>query len=255
MTETLTDVDLRPAFEAVRDDPEGDHSLDSTLAPVHEALRADDDERIDDVAHLLERYLPLAETLVEVDCGTGELLARQDAVETAVGVESSPRLARRAARRVPVVLGDLRSIPAVDADAIAAFEYLTAEFDHRDLTSFVSSAFGSIAPGGTLLFDVPLDDRPIDRTEFEVTDGGVRVRRAVDVERRDDLVRMRERYELVDLLEEDTVTTEIDRTGRLWDVGTVWEVVHDAGFDTVMITSGDVEPGAALVVASSDPMP
>jgi SAM-dependent methyltransferase len=252
MTDGLTDVDLRPAFEAVQEDPDGEHSLDTTLAPVHEAIREADDRRVDEFAHLLERYLPLAETLVEVDCGPGELLARQDAVERAVGVESSPELARRAARRGPVVVGDPRSIPAVDVDAVAAFGYLTGEFDRRALTSFVSSAFGSLAPGGTLVFDVPLDDRVIDPEDVEVTDGGVRVRRTVDTDREGDVVRIRERYELTDVLGDETVTTVANRSVRLWEVGTVWDVVHEAGFDSVMLSSGDVEPGAALVVAASE---
>lgn len=252
MTDGLTDVDLRPAFEAVHEDPDGEHSLETTLAPVYEAARERRDHRVDEFAHLLERYLPLAETLVEVDCGTGDLLTRQDAVERAVGVESSPELARRAAGRTPVVVGDSRSIPAVDVDAIATFEYLTGEFDRRDLTSFVTSAFGSLAPGGTLVFDVPLDERVIDVDEFEVTDGGVRVRRTVDADREGGVVRVRERYELTDLLDDETVTTAVDRSVRLWDVGTVWDVVHEGGFDSVMLSSGDVEPGAALVVAASE---
>lgn len=252
MTEGLTDVDLRPAFEAVQRNPAGDHALDSTMAPVYAAMREGDEQRVNDRAHLLERYLPLAETLLEVDCGVGHRLVGQDAVETAVGIESSPQFARRAFTRAPVIQGDARWLPAVDVDAIVALEYLTAEFDRRDLTSFVASAFGSLAPGGTLVFDVPLDDRVIDTDDLEVTDGGIRVRRRVDTERSENSVLVREWYELTDLLGEDTVTTEIERRYRLWDVGTVWNVVRDAGFDTVLITSGDVEPGGALVVASSE---
>ncbi|MFW5903588.1 MAG: class I SAM-dependent methyltransferase [Halolamina sp.] len=252
MIDGLTEVDLRPAFEAVRENPDAEHSLDSTLAPVHEAIREEGDRRVGDLAHLLERYLPLAETLVEVECGLGELLARQDAVERAVGLESSPELARLAARRGPVVVGDSRSIPAVDVDAVAAFGYLSGEFDRGDLRTFVSSAFGSLAPGGTLLFDVPLDDRVIDPEDVEVTDGGVRVRRTVETDREGDVVRVHERYELTDLLGDETITTAVDRSVRLWDVGTVWDVVHETGFDSVMLSSGDVEPGAALVVAASE---
>ncbi|MFT4931003.1 MAG: SAM-dependent methyltransferase [Natronomonas sp.] len=252
MTDGLTDVDLRPAFEAVREDPESRHSLDTSLAPVYEAIRTADDRRVDEMANLLDRYLPLAETLVEVGCGPGELLGHQEAVDTFVGVESSPDLLGRAARRVPVVRGDPRSIPAVDVDAIAAFGYLTAEFDRPDLRSFVTSALGSLAPGGTLLFDVPLSARAFDAADFEVTDGGVSVRRTVEVDGGGETVRARDRYELIDRLGDETVTTEVVRECRIWDVGTVWDVVHDAGFESVVISSGDVEPGAALVVAASE---
>jgi SAM-dependent methyltransferase len=252
MSAELTDVDLRPAFEAVRDDPDGNHSLETTLFPVYEAMQDDDRQRVDDRAHVLERYLPLAETLVEVECGLGKLLARQEAVDTAVGVESSPRLARRAAERASVVRGDPRRIPVVDVDAVAAFEYPTVEFDRRDLTSFVTSAFGTLAPGGTLLFDVLLDERPIDTDDVELTDGGVRVSRTVEVDRADSMVHVRERYEFTDLLDDGTVTTETKRSLRTWGVDTIWDVVHEAGFDSVMITSGDVDPGAALVVAASE---
>jgi len=254
MTDGLTDVDLRPAFKAVQEDPEGRHSLETSLAPVYEAIRTADARRVDELAHLLDRYLPLAETLVEVDCGPGELLGEQEAVDTFVGVESSPHLLRRAARRVPVVRGDPRFVPAVDVDAVAAFGYLTAEFDRADLRSFVTSALGSLAPGGTLLFDAPLSARAFDADDFEVTDGGVSVRRTVEVDEggAGETVRVRDRYELVDRLGDETVTTEVVRECRTWDVGTVWDVVHDAGYESAVISSGDVEPGAALVVASSE---
>lgn len=38
MTDGITDVDLRPAFDAVAGDPAADHRLSTTLAPVEEAF-------------------------------------------------------------------------------------------------------------------------------------------------------------------------------------------------------------------------
>lgn len=87
--------------------------------------------------------------VLEVACGPGYLLARITAAgHTAVGLDRSPQMVRRARRRAPAVLGDARQLPFPDGSfntVVMTFSGLT--IDERVL----AEAWRVLAPGGRLV--------------------------------------------------------------------------------------------------------
>jgi len=242
-----TDVDLSEAYDAVASNPDGDHAPGTTLAPVNDALAGPSDATA--VASRLERYLPLATSVVDVETGAGRLLDAADSFPTVVGTESRPGLRRRAARRGDVVAATPTALPVRGVDAVGAFGFVTAGFKADEFTSFVRSAHQALSPGGTLLFDALVTPAGIDDGPTAVSDGTVEARRERRVSPSPEGATVEETYELVDAALEDSVTVERTVTYRTLDPAAIWETLSEVGFDDVMLTTREVGDGAVLVVA------
>jgi SAM-dependent methyltransferase len=248
----VVDVDLASAFDAVAADPDGDHALTDTLAPVFEAMQASDPGTLADHCDRLERYLPLATSVLEVAAGTGALLDRLDAFPDVAGVEPTETLAARA-NGVPVRAGDPTDPPVEQVDAVFAFRDAAG---HRLVDGFeglASAATDALGPGGSLLFDAVVDPVALEEPSLVLTDHQVRVRRDVSVETTDDYAfAVAETYALTDLATDETVrttrTVEVPRA----DPGALWDAVRAAGFEAVTVTSREGRDGTVLVVADVD---
>lgn len=242
-----TDVNLRDAYDAIVADPDGDHAPGTTLAPVYDALTGPSDAS--EVASRLERYLPLATSVVDVETGPGRLLAAADSFPTVVGTESRHGLRRRAAGRGQVVAATPTALPVQGVDAVGAFDFVTAGLDEAAFESFVRSAHEALSPGGTLLFDALVTPAGIDGGPTAVSDGTVEARRERRVTATPAGASVEETYELIDAALEDSVTVERTVPYRTYDPAIVWETLSDVGFEDVMLTTREVGDGAVLVVA------
>jgi len=246
-----TDADLRAVYDAVAAAPEDEHGPGTTLAPAHDALAGP--TAAAQAASRLERYLPLATSVADVATGGGRLLERVDSFPTVVGVEDRPGALDLARERGQVCRGRATELPVTGVDAVSAFEHATARLDAGGFRRFLREAHGSLAPGGTLLFDALLDPSGVPRGTEAVTDGTVRVERerSVDGDAEEEVV-LRERYDLTDLALEESVTVERTERLRTVDPGRLWAAVDEAGFADVMLTTRAVDDGAALVVADRE---
>lgn len=242
-----TDVDLSEAYDAVAADPDGDHSPETTLAAVDDALAGP--TRASEVASRLERYLPLATSVVDVQTGSGRLLEATESFPTVVGTESRPGLRERAARRGEVVSAVPTALPLTDVDAVGAFGFVTARLDEAAFEAFVRSAHEALAPGGSLLFDALLMPAGVDDRTRAVSDGTVEARRERTVSSESAGAVVEDRYELVDAALADDVVVEHTTTLRTLEQSRIWDVLETVGFEDVMLTTREVGDGAVLVVA------
>lgn len=245
-----TDVDLRAVYDAVASAPDGEHAPGTTLAPAYDALLGA--RPASEAAGRLERYLPLATSVVDVETGTGRLLDRAESFPTVVGTESRPGLVARAATRGQVVRAHPTALPVAPVDAVAAFGTLSARLDGAAFERFVREAHGALSSGGTLLFDALLHPSGIDDRPLSVTDGTVEVRRERIVESGGPGALVHETYELIDRALDGRVTVERTVERRIVDPGTLWDLLDAAGFADVMLTTREVDDGAVLAVADRE---
>ncbi|RDI72736.1 class I SAM-dependent methyltransferase [Halopelagius longus] len=216
--------------EAILSDPDGEHSLYTTLAPLYARLKAGDDETLDARRRILDARLPAdVSRVLELGCGVGELLARLSARYDAVGVDSYPRLlAFAAVRSLNAVLGDVTRLPFRGAfDAACSFDYRVASVP---LAEFCEAARTSLRPGGILVFDAPSDARAVDASGVETfRNGRYHLERAVDVAR--DPVVVRSDYRVTDRRTGETAVTTERRRLRTYDPKGVRRVLREAGFE------------------------
>jgi len=245
-----TDVDLSHVYDAAVADPDGDHAPGGTLAPVVDALLGPSGAV--EGANRLERYLPLATSVADVQTGPGRLLERADSFPTVVGTESRRGFLARAAPRGPVVRASPTDLPIAGVDAVSAFGFAVARLDGESFPAFVRSAHAALSPGGTLLFDALCSPSGVDDRTRTVSDGTVQVRRERTVESCDAGAKAHDTYVFEDLALEKRTTIERTATLRTFDPGHLWDRVTDAGFADVMVTSREADEGAVLVVADRE---
>lgn len=245
-----------PAFsdacEAVLSDPDGEHSLYTTLAPLYARMKAGDDETLDARRRILDVRFPAdVSNVLELGCGVGELLARLSARYDAVGVDERPKLLSfAAARSLDIVLGDSTRLPFDGAfDAAYAFDHRSA---HVPLAEFCAAARESLRPGGIFVFDVPSDARAAGSSGVDTfRDARYHLERAVDVA--PDPVVVHADYRVTDRRTGATaVTTERTRV-RTYDPDTIRAVLRDAGFVDVEV-SADVGGDGAFVASAVRPV-
>lgn len=222
-----------PAFgdacEAVLSDPDGDHSLCTTLAPLYARMRAGDDDTLDAQRRVLDARLPAdVSDVLELGCGVGELLARLSARYDAVGVDEYPDLLSFAAvRSLDVVLADSTRLPFDGTfDAACAFDYRSARVP---LAEFCAAARESLRPGGIFVFDAPSDARAAGSSGVDTfRNARYHLERAVDVA--PDPVVVRADYRVTDRRTGATATTTERTRMRTYDPESVCAVLRDAGF-------------------------
>lgn len=241
-----------PAFgdacEAVLSDPDGDHSLCTTLAPLYARMKAGDNDTLDAQRRVLDARLPAdVSDVLELGCGVGELLARLSARYDAVGVDEFPELLSFAAMRsLDVVLGDPTRPPIRGTfDAACAFDCRSA---YVPLAEFCAAARESLRPGGIFVFDVPSDARAAESSGVDTfRNGRYHLERAVDVA--PDPVVVRADYRVTDRRTGATATTTERTRMRTYDTDSVRAVLRDAGFVDVEVCT-DVGGDGAFVASA-----
>jgi SAM-dependent methyltransferase len=148
------------ACERLLLDPDGDHSLYTTLAPLYNKML--DDAHFDAQFEAVRAFAPEAGDALELGCGVGGLLAHlTDRYDRVVGVDRNPPLLRYTARSAPtadVVAADATRLPlSATFDVVVSFEYLAAHLDESGLERLLDSAADRLAPGGSLLVDSVVD--------------------------------------------------------------------------------------------------
>lgn len=218
--------------------------LYSTLAPVYDFVyeRHFDYDR---QCGLVDETAPDAESVLEVGCGTGRLLARfRNEYETAVGLERSEAMVERAQTRTdaPVVVGDATSAKLDETfDAVVMLGRVTGHFlEDGEVERAVENCFAHLRPDGVLLFDYfPAERMEDDHEKFDAFESeAYRVERATHSTIPDDAPGRMEvefGYEITDRRTGERATASETMTLRTFAHDEVRELLADAGFAEVTI--------------------
>jgi SAM-dependent methyltransferase len=261
---TVADAFARLADGAVDDD-----AVYATLAPVYRALYAARG-RIDGQAALVSDCAPEHATrLLELGCGTGDLLARLAPDFAALGVDPSPQMCRLARARVAetgaaadVVLGTARSVAPRSVDTVAALGAVVGHVRPDEAArATLARVHETLRPGGRFVCSVH-DRRALTRPrarELTTEAAGFAITQRDRQDARDggEFV-WRVRYELRRLSDGETVTTEQRVRLRAYDPDELAALLADVGFvvETVrprQFVEGDGEDGRALVALATRP--
>lgn len=251
-------------LEDVIADLSSDHGenahLYSTLAPVYDFAyeRHFDYDR---QRELVDETTPHdAESVLEVGCGTGRLLARlTEAYGTVVGLERSEAMARRARVRTDaatVVTGDATSARLDESfDAVVMLGRVTGHATADGAAErLVENCLDHLRPGGVLLFDYFPSERMEDdyETVDEFESEEYRVEREAHSTIPDDRSSRMETefdYEIVDRATGESATVSETMTLRTFTHDAVRDLLTDAGAAEVTIRP-EVADGWPLAVAS-----
>ena len=148
------------ACERLLRDPEGAHSLYTTLAPVFDRLT--DEDRVAGDFEAVRAFAPEAGDALELGCGVGALLShltgRYDRV---LGVDAHHDLLRFTAHRAPVAdvaVGEPTAPPTAAAfDAVIAMSGPAAPPTVDDPAALIGAAADRLAPDGTVLMRAVTD--------------------------------------------------------------------------------------------------
>ena len=134
--------------------------------PAYEAFASFYDEVMDDpgpradrVARWIGEFRPGAQTLLELGCGTGSLLARLPEVPVLTGLDSSPQMLAVAATKVPgarLVEVDMRTCSFGERFEVVCcvFDSLNHLLDFDEWTSVFETVHHHLADDGLFIFDV-----------------------------------------------------------------------------------------------------
>lgn len=231
-------------------DPDAEHSLSTTLAPVQARIAVSDDRSARGAARaeLLRARLPAdVDRVLELGCGTGTLLERLSTTYDAVGVDGhAALLSFAAARGESVIRGDPTDPPVRPAfDAVCAFDHLTGR---RPLAAVCAAAYASLRPGGIVVFDALADVRAAASSGVETFRGARYVlERSVDVARSPPVVNAD--YRVTDLRTGGVGVTSERTALRVTDAAAVRSELEAAGFDEVDVLDDAGDDGELLATA------
>lgn len=242
------------ACERLLLDPDGDHSLYTTLAPLYNKML--DDAHFDAQFEAVRAFAPDAGDALELGCGVGGLLAhltgRYDRV---VGVDRNQPLLRYTARSAPtadVLVGDATRLSlSATFDVVVAFEYLTAHLDESGLERLFESAAARLAPGGTLLVDCVVDSVAVREDAVGVYRGSnYRLERAVTDRPASDHpgVDLQVDYRATDERTGESAIASETMALHLHDESTLRAAAEAAGLTDVRVVTAATDEGAVVLV-------
>lgn len=195
------------------------------------------------------------ESVMELDCGAGGLLARlADRSDRSVGLASGTDLAAIAARHagVPVVAGDPIHPPLYGAfEAVVGLDYPTARATgDGDPARLFGAAHDLVAPGSRVVLDALVEPRATLDDPWSGEVGGYRVDRSVAAgEVRGDRAELAVEYDLTRVETGETAETTDHLTLRLFAPDDLVSGLRDAGFVDVRVDARPDDPGGILAVA------
>lgn len=241
------------ACERVLRDPDGEHSLYTTLAPLYDRML--DDDHFDAQFESVRAFAPDSGDVLELGCGVGGLLSRLGArYDRVVGVDRHPELLRHTERRAPladVLAGDATRLPLTATfDTVVSFEYLTNHVDEAGLSALLESAAARLNPGGTLLVDCVIDAVAFREDAVGTYRGAnYRLERSVtDLPATDrDGVDLRVDYRATD--ERSGESAIVGETMERWvhDEATLEAVAENAGLEDVRIVNAATDEGSVVL--------
>jgi SAM-dependent methyltransferase len=281
----MPDPSLADAFTRLRAGDIDEDAVYRTLAPVYCALYAARG-RIDGQFDLVDGVTPSGGRVLELGCGTGDLLRRLCERYEAVGVDPSPEMCRLARARTggaPVVVGTAGAVAPGAVDTVAALGTVLGHVRSRAAArETVDAVYDSLRSGGRFVCSVharsgisdgpergrPGTDGPVGpdpestgpdpRFERELTvetDGYRIVQRDRREPGTDGTFTWRIRFRLDRLADGATVTTDQRVRLRAYDDTELRSLLTDAGFtvDSVRpreFVAGDAEEGRVLVTVA-----
>lgn len=239
------------ACEAVLANPDGDHSLYTTLAPLYDRMMASADARSDAQFALVDDRVPAeAQSVLAVGCGTGRLLSRLDRrFATVVGLDDRPELlafARRIAPDAELVAADATD-PSLDLgrsfDAAVALEDVLAHtVTDEEVRGLFDAVRRHLRPGGAFVCDAVADPAAVREEAVSVySQEPYRLERAVDVVPAAGLpgVELVVDYRVTDVTAGRSATATERLTVRTFTPDGLREALDAAGFVEVAVESGD----------------
>ncbi|WP_435063944.1 class I SAM-dependent methyltransferase [Halobaculum sp. EA56] len=252
------------ACAAVLSDPDGDHSLYTTLAPLYDRVAASAGSRYDaQVRAVAERVPTSARSVLNAGCGVGRLLPMlADRHGAVVGVDDSAELLSLAADRVAAAGGvslveaDV-SAPDLDLDrrfdAAVALDHLTGRLHGDALDRGLATLRRHLHDGGTVVVDAAADERAVREPSPSVfRDERYVVERAVDAvvagDGTGDLRRVSD-YRVTDRRTGETAVARERESIRTFDGEGLAAALRRAGFRGVTVEADAVEEGSLVADA------
>ncbi|RLM57426.1 methyltransferase domain-containing protein [Halobellus sp. Atlit-31R] len=223
------------ACEAVLSAPTGDHSVATTLAPIHARARLDGwgERRL----RLVDARFPAdVERVLELGCGVGVLLRHLSGRYDAVGVDSRREQLRfPAARGEAAVCGDPTRPPVRQAfDGVCVLEDAAGAAPLADLCV---AAYGALRPGGIVVVAAPTDPTAVAAPGVETYSGSrYLLERAVDVATDGDVTID---YRVTDRRTGRTAVATEGREVRTATAEELTAALRTAGFEDVLVASGE----------------
>ncbi|NHX35807.1 MULTISPECIES: class I SAM-dependent methyltransferase [Halolamina] len=232
------------ACERLLRNPEGDHSLYTSLAPVFDRLT--DEERVAGDFEAVRAFAPESGDALELGCGVGALLAHlTDRFDRALGVDGHHDLLRFTAHRAPaaeVTVGDPLQPPTETAfDAVVAMAGPAAPPAVDDPAALIETAADRLAPEGTFLLRAVTDAGAVrDAVESVgvLTGSGYRLERSVTDLPADGGVGLRMGYRATDESSGDAATTSETVQVPVHDAESLRAAAEGAGLSDVRLLGG-----------------
>lgn len=240
------------ACERLLRNPNGEHSLYTTLAPVFDRLT--DEERVAGDFEAVRAFAPASGDALELGCGVGALLAHlSDRYDRTLGVDAHPELLRFTAHRSPaadVAVGDpLRPPTAEPFDLVAAIGGPATPPVVGEPTSLIEAAAERLAPDGTLLLRAVTDADAI-REQIEsvgvLRGSGYRLERSVTDLSAEGGLDLRMGYRATDESTGASATTSETVPVPVHDADALRAAADDAGLEDGRLLDGR---GTSLLVA------
>lgn len=229
------------ACERLLRDPEGEHSLYTTLAPVFDRLT--DDERVEGDFEAVQAFAPESGDALELGCGVGALLSHlRDRYDRAFGVDAHHDLLRFTHLRAPdahAARGDPLD-PPTDAqfDAVVAMAGPAAPPAVTDPAALIETAADRLTEDGTLLYRAVTDADGVREGVESVgvlTGSGYRLERSVTDFPSESGVDLRMGYRATDVESGESATTSETIPVPVHDRDAMREAAEAAGLADVRL--------------------
>ncbi|MFW5948518.1 MAG: class I SAM-dependent methyltransferase [Halolamina sp.] len=240
------------ACERLLRDPDGEHSLYTTLAPVFDRLT--DEDRVAGDFEAVQAFTPDGGDVLELGCGVGPLLAHlTDRYDRVLGVDAHRELLRFTAHRAPaadVAVGDPLDPPTeAQFNAVIAMAGPAAPPIVDDPAELIEVAAVRLTDDGTLLMRAVTDAAAVrDAVESVgvLTGSGYRLERSVTDLPASGGIDLRMGYRATDETDDESATTSETITIPIHDAESLREAAVVAGLEDARL----LDAGATTVLVA-----